>query len=252
MKLKREAGMNILFTGIIFTFFITLLSAQEFTGTPVSTWAEAGMQDSIPEYDNVLNAIDYGADSTGQVSSSEAVKAILETIDSPSIIYFPEGKYLFDQAIILKNYTVIRGEGVGKTVFEFDFNHENKNLIQISGSIFNQYSLHLNGLERGSLEADLIQIADVTGWKDVYLSFIDTALMTSSWSYGSGGGLYELTDVSADKVLVASSFRIDVKSELQPIFTRVEGIRGVGLECFSIVRRDSTAYQASNLAEESW
>ncbi len=63
----------------------------------------------------VANVLDYGADNTGATDSTSAINA---AIDSGKAVFLPRGAYLVDPdvGIIVKNGTVIFGEGKLKTI----------------------------------------------------------------------------------------------------------------------------------------
>lgn len=80
-----------------------------------------------PEYGNYVNALEFGADKTGQVSSSDAFQRAIQFAHAhKAALYLGEGEFYITQSILLdyrvSDVTAIFGAGMNKTKVRFDWN----------------------------------------------------------------------------------------------------------------------------------
>ena len=108
--------MRIVFV-IIFSLFLFIGYSQNLSDDRIVNWSDAGLR-SVPDTEQwtLLNILDFGGSGDSITDNSSALSgAILALNDSPGIIFFPEGKYLFQSSIVLESNMILRGEGSDKT-----------------------------------------------------------------------------------------------------------------------------------------
>lgn len=216
---------------------------------PRVRWEHAGVYDSVPTYSRVVNILDAGADASGVTSNTIILEQLLlELSGSETIIFFPEGDYLFSEPITIRDRIILRGEGQGKTKLIFDFQGQNHHAISVLGSMSNESFPIQSDIKSGDQNITISNLEldpNETVW--AYLQFKDSVLMASSWAYGTAGGLYELTSMGGNDYISKEAFRRSISSDENPTVRLITPVSGVGLECFSVLRLDSTAQQTSNI-----
>ena len=88
------------------------ISAEILTPDRMTVW-DPGVPGgiSVPS-ENIINVIDFGADSTGKADCKDAITRAIEAVPSEGgVVYFPAGSYYFSGTISIgKNNVVIRGD----------------------------------------------------------------------------------------------------------------------------------------------
>ena len=71
---------------------------------------------SVPVYTDTVNVLDYGAMVNDTISDYEAIVAAIAAAPSRAVVYFPAGKYIIDDHIVIKkSELVLAGEGNDST-----------------------------------------------------------------------------------------------------------------------------------------
>ncbi|HTO15382.1 MAG TPA: glycosyl hydrolase family 28-related protein [Edaphocola sp.] len=216
-----------------------------------SHWENAGMKQVFSATNNILNILDFGADSTGVLSSDTALLNALNT-QSSSIkeIYFPEGNYLFNQTIILGANTILKGEGSHKTNLKFALGGTDKHGILIKGNATNIISLITNSVFKGDSVLK-IAIPDSFNIGDfIKIEFNDSSLVTDSWGLGTVGQIVEILAKSGNDIKISSLIRLNYNLSDNPRIRKINMIKNVGIECLKILRTDSTIDQTHNILFE--
>lgn len=236
------------FPAVLFVFLLqSVVFSQNLTSSRRTDWSVAGVEDTIPVYSNIYDFLQYGGANDGITSNNPALQSLLSSISEPSIIYFPTGTYLFDGPVQLKDSVVIRGAGNDSTVFLFNLGGANQNAMIISGNV-NPAACAITG--NVTKDQFLLGAGACTlqpgNW--YHLVFNDTALMYSSWAYGSAGQLVHYKDTTVNGwEEFYYPFRRTITTQELPRLYKVNPISGVGVECLKIVRQDATSGQTSNI-----
>ncbi|MEP7194907.1 MAG: T9SS type A sorting domain-containing protein [Saprospiraceae bacterium] len=232
---------------IAFQFFLNFCKAQTLF---LDDWAKSGLISDHFVEDTIVNIMDFGADSTGKFSNDSAVIKALSAVEKyKSVLYFPEGKYLFNKTIsINRNFIVLRGKSYNTTRFIFDLKGRSEDCINISGKNLTDSSSIISDASRGInhvrlYNSDLFKTGDF-----VQLICSDSSLLFSSWAYGSVGQVMRIESVSNNIVYFNSSLRYNYVQKLNPYLRKIQAHSQVGLECFSMIRLDLTSTQTSNIS----
>lgn len=203
---------------------------------------------------NVINVTTLGLDSTG------IQPCILPWGSSTAntVYYFPAGVYLFTQPLVLpQRNIIIRGAGYTATTFRFDLASANLHCITTTSAtvspqftltsfpVRNDSVLHVSGKLRINPNADVV------------IRFNDSSLITSSWAYQNVTQHTRVkeTTVRGDTTLLVLNtpirYSIPEKSpsgnSTNPFIEIIDNTSNIGLECFTIERRDQTSGQTSNI-----
>ena len=239
------------FIAIAFLLSPVLSNAQSLPAERRSDWPSAGRPTPIPDYNTVLNILDFGGlgDSTtlNEIPFQQAVAA-LEA--QPGVIYFPAGKYLFHNPIRLRDSLIVRGDGAILTQFYFDLGSVQQNCILSRGTIEHDSSAIF--LTQSAIRGDTVLYAetDLNPGDFVRLQFDDSLLIYSVWALGSAGQLLDILTTMPDKIKVNHPLRVDMDWTLHPRLRKIDPVQDAGLECLKIKRLDANVPFGSNILFE--
>lgn len=246
--------MKILNTIVIFYLLliapccIDIAMAQTIPASRITDWSQAGMQDSVPVYNNTVDIMNYGGVADGITPNDIPFQNALAALNGqPGTILFPAGDYLFNQSISLRDSTVLKGTGTASKLL-FDLSGNTQNMINLQGSIgntiwnVNQY-IHRNDT--------LLALDNTTGlaigdWVLLYGN--DSSILFSDWAYGSVGQIFRIKDIQGNTLITDIPLRRDYDLTFNARLKRIVPIQGAGIECLYIERKDSTAQQTSNIS----
>lgn len=221
-----------------------------------SDWTLAGLTDVAAEGIIKVDVTDFGADPSGSISASDAVSAAMASLnDGPGVIYFPEGTYLLDQAIILADSVVLRGEGADHTVLEFDLGGSG-DLIQIIGNWGGNPDTLVSSADMGDIE---IEMTDASHWQVGDMARLhkdDNDLVHDSWAFYSVAQIVRIVDINGNVLTLDQPLRTDFPLSRYSALRKIHGKERVGIECLKIKRLDATTSQSKNIhfryATECW
>lgn len=234
---------------ILYTLLLGIspvIYSQQLEHSAIAQWSSAGLLTSF-QSDLIINVLDYGADPTGISSSNAAyLLALTQNHNQVFTLFFPEGNYLFDQAIQIPSNCILKGEGNLQTTLTFDLKGSGQAIV-LAGSTAGSV-MEINGrLIAGSDQIILNEDHDLSPGDWVWLQFNDSALMASEWAYGLGGGLYQVKSVNAKVIKLSMPLRINIEADLKPFIRKIIPVKDAGIECLKIERRDATLQQTSNI-----
>jgi len=235
----------------VFLLSPTLSKTQSLPHERRSDWPSAGRPTPIPEYNTVLNILDFGGSgdsaTLNEIPFQQAVAALQ---GKPGVIYFPAGKYLFHNPISLRDSLIVRGEGAILTRFYFDLGSVQQNCILSRGNIEHDSSAIL--LTQSALRGDTVLHAetDLKPGDFVRLQFDDHLLIYSVWALGSAGQLFDVLTNESDKIRMNHPLRLDMDEALHPRLRKIDPVQDAGLECLKIKRLDANVPLGSNILFE--
>lgn len=243
------------------SIFITLIvvyciSADILTSDRITVW-DPGVPGGITvPSDDIINVIDFGADSSGKADCKDAITRAIEAVPSGGgVVYFPAGSYYFCGTITIgKDNVVIRGDGYDKT----------KLLHDSSGLCFDvitykrgQWQNLLGGYTKGSKTVTVEDgskftvgaFAEIQQTNDSALMYTDPNWI-QSWAENAVGQLFEVVGVDRNSVTFRTPLHFDVISNLNPQIRPQGFVRGVGFENFYIERLQggNNTFQFKNAA----
>lgn len=249
----------------VVSFLMTsVLGAQTLPKAQRADWSNAGIQGGIPclsvMYDvSQTNPALLGDSMTNNANSLKALLADTLNYPSPCVFYFPEGVYIFEEEINMREGLVIRGDGVDKTHFVFntsgdcfsvgDFGGEG-NYIKVQ-LIKGDSSLYIN---QSSLDSLALSVEDyVAIYQENNFGTVPPPYDTIWWAKDAVGQIAKVKAaepfLSVAKLQLDRPARIDFKWDSGYVrIKKIEMIRKVGFENFKITMlRDSTLNQDSTV-----
>ena len=242
--------MRIVFV-IIFSLFLFIGYSQNLSDDRIVNWSDAGLR-SVPDTEQwtLLNILDFGGSGDSITDNSSALSgAILALNDSPGIIFFPEGKYLFQSSIVLESNMILRGEGSDKTEIIINFGGEVNHGIILSKSQSGNYVEVISGNTKGS---DYLKLTSTSGISNTDFADLrqDNGIWDTkpaSWATAVVGQILHLDRINVDTIFLKQPLRLDYDTSLNLRIRPIEVISNVGLECLKIRRKDEPATAAYNI-----
>ncbi|MFN8279505.1 MAG: T9SS type A sorting domain-containing protein [Saprospiraceae bacterium] len=213
-------------------------------------WANSGLKNQVGDSGMIANIIYYGADSTGNLYSDEAIVKIFKEFEGiPVVIFFPGGRYLFKSTISLnRSRCILRGSGAENTRLIFDLSGSSRHCIQLLGKSIDKDSSTVDASlwrKENYLKIISPRLFKKDDW--IKIGFDDSLYMFSSWAYGSLAEIMQIESIVADRAYIKANprFRFDGIKQLR--ISRMEPVKFCGIECLSIERKDATTSQTSNI-----
>ena len=226
---------------IVLLLLFSEVNAQTIPDDKRAEWGQANLHFKFTEPQNAVNILDYGGNNDGITDNSQAVELALEQNEGKAaVLFFPAGIYLFNAPVTLKDSIEIKGEGSALTTLLFNFNGQNQNAINISGSSTGNWVLIDGGFDKNSskiftdsafifAKGDVVEILENNGDWDV---------VPISWAEKSVGQITVIDSVSEDTLFLQSPLRIDYDTLLHPSIQKVVPVVNAGVRCVKIKRLD--------------
>jgi hypothetical protein len=160
------------------------------------------MQSSAP-----VSVIDYGADPTGNLDSTTAIQAAIDSTNATNGVLFPAGTYLITSTLDLTNKTGINFYGTGMRVTTLNFSNISSHGFDMTGADTCSVSEIAINATGGSPKAGILLARELSGSAGGFCKFSRVRLVgwdVGIYSYGSELNYYEGV-VSANKVALFSN-----------------------------------------------
>lgn len=171
------------------------------------------------------------------------------------VIFFPAGVYFFDQSLILPDSVVIRGEGAGTTLLNFNLGGNNDLMVAHGTWAGNPDTL----VGSAVIGDSIIQVNNAGLWQVGDLARLqkdDQDLVTDSWAYYSVGQIVRIISINGNLFTLDQVLRTDFATSRFAALRKIEPRHQIGIECLKINRLDATSSQAKNIhfryATECW
>jgi hypothetical protein len=222
------------------------LQGQVLPASRATDWTGAGLS-SPPVYPvEVINILDFNADSTGVQPCDAAFSAAKSGITGLAILYFPSGTFRFESTLILPDSLILQGAGAESTFLQFDLGGSG-NLISATGSLTGTSTAVIEDGEAGQA---FIRVSSTSGWQigDVArLSKDDQDLVNDSWAFNTVAQIVKITGINNDTFMLDQPLRTSFPIVRNPVLAKIIPRRRVGIECLSIKRLDVTTTQSKNI-----
>jgi len=230
-----------------FLFLITILltfsevKAQVIPAERRVSWELANQHFHFIEPDTELNILDFGGSNDGVTDNSAALELAMEqAAGEAATLFFPPGNYLFNTPITLQDSIILEGSGSELTTLLFDFNQQNENAINVTGSSPTTKVFLDGGFTKDSSKVftdsafmfssgDMVEIYETNG---------DWDIVPVSWAANSVGQMIVIDSVAEDTLYLQSPLRITYDTLLSPRLKKVNPIVNVGIRCLTIKRLD--------------
>ena len=213
-----------------------------------ANWQDAGMKSARPSWSNTVNILSFGGDAGGTMPNDAAWSAALAALGGkPGIVFFPEGKYLFNDNIVLSRDSVIlKGAGYNKSALIFDMAGAGKTCIQVTGAAVSADTAYLSAsAQRYQYKLNAKSALKFKAGDWVLLGMDDKSYFYSSWAYGLLTQTMQLSSVSDTELNFYSPCRFYYPLSNRPLVKRLLPKQMVGIECLKIQRMDDAAAQTS-------
>jgi hypothetical protein len=209
-------------------------------------WSIAGYPGEIPDVLVVINVKEYGAIGDGIANDHAAISAAIEAAPTPGAILLPEGTYLFNDTLRLKEGVVLRGSGADKTFLECNLGGTAKNCIEILTYQRGEFVTVQSGLQKGSttlIVADSTQFqvgdtAEIQQENDPQIMYTRPE-WNEPWAQYAVGQFVRIRSVEGNTLTLDRPLHIDFNPALNPVIRRNGLISNVGIEDLHIQRQDA-------------
>jgi hypothetical protein len=229
-------------------FIGSLIQAQTIPAARLSNWSHAGLRDSVPVVQNVVDFSLNGGVGDGVTVNNVALQSLLNTVTAPAVIYFSPGNYLFTSALNLPDGIVLRGAGADQSVLTFNLNGGGSNLISINGSATAVTTAINSSATRHSNFVVVANASQFNVGDYVYIKDNDSSTVFSSWAYGSSGQVNVIDTIISDTIVLRDELRRNYYLNRNPVIKKILPASFCGIECLKIDRLDATVSQTSAIA----
>jgi len=192
-------------------------------------------------HSNEISVADFGATGDGITDDRQAVAdAILSLDDEGGVVIFPNGTYLFNSSIQLKQNVVLRGNSSDSSVLLFDLGQAPVNCIVISAAQNEEFGPLLGGFEKGSQKL-LSSFANTfvdSEFAEIVQDNGDWDISPASWAQNVVGQIVRIDKVEGDTIFIDNTLRISYDENLNPRIRPIFPIENVAVECLKIKRID--------------
>jgi hypothetical protein len=185
--------------------------------------------------------MDFGATGNGVTNDQPAIMSAIESLNNhPGYVYFPEGDYLIEEPIILKDSCILKGSGSEFSTLIFDMGETSTNCISISKVQTSDFVAITGGYNKGN---NLITISDISQFSvSDYIEIRQENgawdVVPISWADYSVGQITRVIAIVGNKLLLESDLRIDYSEDLNPEVRPIDPISNAGIQCMKIKRID--------------
>jgi len=248
--------MKILYNNIILLPFILILFSyhlysEDIPSDRIVNWNYAGLQSDF-NYTNEYNVLDFDFDNKGNADNSLKINDLINLVNKPAKIYFPEGTYLFTSPIILKDSIELIGFNANSTILNFALENEN-NLIIAKGTI-NNYKNKINITKDINFKSSAITTINKLKPESYYLiGDNDSNIVFSSWAIGTTGQIIETnSETSTDEnnnilSYIKTEFRRNYFINVTPYLIEITPIKHVSISNLTLNNLKETNSQTSNI-----
>ena len=234
------------FVLILFLLLANVFSqAQNLPSSRSTDWTKVGLKYMPDNSKAVLNVMDYGAFPNGENSNDSMLQSLINSIpaNDSSTIFFPNGRYRFEQTISMKSHLTLLGESSDSTIILFDLSNEG-HAINFNGSASNIQSnlsqdAHFGNSQLVVQGAHLFQVGDFIRVLDN-----DASLVTSSWAVGSTGQIAQITNIQGDTLYIDALLRRDFSASSGHV-AQLNMLQHSGIENLQVIRIDPDQSQSS-------
>jgi hypothetical protein len=236
----------------IFVIIICFLSffsiGQTLSPLRAVNWKLAGHKGAYISPALVIDFIDEGGVNNGLVPNDSILTAVLSGIgNTPAIIYFPAGNYLFKKRINLNKSVILRGKSSDSTTFSFNMLSES-DLIYVYGSTTSTETMIVNDLVKDSSRMLVSNASSFSKGNFVIIIENDTTLVTSSWAMRTTGQILKIDTVVGNYIWFESPFRRGFFVSRGAKIKKLNLVKDVGIENIKLLPSNATTSQTNNIS----
>ncbi|MFO7790392.1 MAG: T9SS type A sorting domain-containing protein [Bacteroidales bacterium] len=247
MKLNNNIYRTLLSTLLVLILMQSSYAQQIIPDDRMTNWEDAGLKDSLPAADTIINVFDLGAIPNDGIADDDAFQTALDlSMGQTAQIFVPAGEYRLTQSLNLSSGTYLTGVSADSTSLNFEL-PQAYDLIAANGSPGTDTTL----IQPAGIFDTVLICADtahtiVPG--DVMLLHQDAGdYVTSDWALQAMGQIVEVADTMDNKIFIHEEIRHDYPSDNNPVLIRLDPVTNISVSNLSIERTDSHDQQASNI-----
>lgn len=224
-----------------------ITAAQTIPASRITDWRHAGLQDSVPAYNNMVDIMNYGGIPDGISPNDIPFQNALAALNGQAgTIFFPAGSYLFTQSMNLGDSIVLKGTGTTSRLL-FDLSGNTQDMISVQGNVGAQTWAVSQYIARNdtAIYLDSTNGLAIGDWVLLYGN--DSSLLFSDWAYGSVGQIFRIKDIQGNKLVTDMPIRRDYDLVFSARIKHISPATGTGIQCLYLERLDSTAQQTTNI-----
>ncbi len=234
---------------VLFVFSSSIAISQTLPSARVVDWTTAGLQNLSTSGFDQIDMTNFNVNGDGITANDNSMSNALASISgSGAILIFPNGNFLFNNAITLSDNVILRGSGVNNTTLSMNLGGSGHG-ISITGiplnsiiSSFTQPALKFDN----SILVDDASTFSTGDWIQIIQNDLD--LITSSWADDTVGQIVKIENIDNNQITLTSELRMDYDLARSPYIKKIQPVENVGIECLKIVRLDNTVpVQTSNI-----
>ena len=244
----------------ILLFFISFLSVHAGIIPEERTvdWSLAGYRGVIPDFENLVNIIEFGADENGVTNSDNAFKDAVSALNGKSgVVFFPAGEYLFEDPLTLRSNIIIRGDGAESSVLKFRLNAKNVDCIRAYGTKTKTQASIVKEVNLGEKNIQVESTVDLNTGDYIQIKFDDKDLVVSDWAVGTVGQIVRIEEIKGNQIELASPVRMNYSLNKAPYIEKINMVNHIGIECLTIINETTpgtvqTSTISFKMAAQSW
>jgi hypothetical protein len=247
MKLNNNIHKTLLSILLVVILMQSSYAQQIIPDDRMTNWEGAGLNDSLPSADTIINVLDLGAIPNDGIADDDDFQTALDlSVGQFAEVFIPAGEYRLTQKLNLSSGTYLTGASADSVLLNFEL-PQAYDLIAANGSPGNDTTL----IQPASTFDTVLICADtahniVPG--DVLLLHQDAGdFVTSDWALQAMGQIVEVADTMDNKIFIHEEIRHDYSSENNPVLIRLNPVTNISVSNLSIERTDSHDQQASNI-----
>ncbi|MCX6230169.1 MAG: T9SS type A sorting domain-containing protein [Bacteroidetes bacterium] len=240
---------QLLFVVIFFNVFSVVFS-QNISPSRITDWSSPGCMGDF-NYLKSVKLTDFGADISGNTPSDTAFQLAISALNGAGEIYVPKGIYLFNKPIYIHDSIIIRGEmdSLDKSPAAGFLLSPNENHgIIIAGSQSLPIETLTYALMQGQQKITVTNALSYSVGDFIKLKANDDGdLITSSWALNSTGQIFQITQITANDLILNKPIRRNYSGMNLPDIVKIIPVKQVHIKCIKLQRMNETVAQSANI-----
>jgi len=233
---------------LLFIIFASTIAAQILPASRSVDWSKAGLTAAVPTFANTIDLDAAGLTGDGVTPNDAALQAVLSPLgNTPTILQFSAGVYLFSSRIQLPNNVILRGRGADSTSLKFNLGGSNNCIQAVGSQAIADSTYFVSNAAKGNNFAEVTNASRYPVGAYIRIMQNDSAQMYSTWAYRTLGQIVRVDSTAGNRIYFSSPLRRDYNTSQRPYFVRINPKINIGIECLKIDRMDATAAQTCNI-----
>ncbi len=231
---------------LAFHFFVRVcLVSQNIPNDRLVDWSNSGAKIHEPQLKKSI--LSFGAVSDGITDCSLAFQAAINSFSKKAaILYLPKGKYYLSTPIYLEDSVILRGEHADSTTLIFNLKN-NAHCISASGKVDTTSTFLLATANKGVRFFRANHESKIKAGDYIKLYENEAGRIYSDWANHCIGQILQIKNIRNDTIFIEDALRMDFTLNNLARYHRIFPKKAIGIECLSLIRKDSTSAQTHNI-----